>query len=125
MDLDDFLQEASLAVAEAAENYDPNRGASWKTYTIGNVIFHMRRMLEKQKQAFDIGSYEPVFVPDYFFVRVQDVFNSTGNNKAKLLLCALLENFDAMDRCSMAELKRVAMLSDKDFKMATAQLSRF
>jgi len=123
--LDDFVQEAQLAIASAMLSYDPEYGTKFETHAVNQIKFRLSHLLAKPRlNQEEIQDY--AFSPDYFHVRVINALRSKRiSSKAKLIIKALLTEHHRMKRCSKAELGRITKLNGRDFAMACAELEKF
>jgi DNA-directed RNA polymerase specialized sigma24 family protein len=124
IDVDDFLQEAQIALIEATRNFDPEYGAKLNTYVVCRVINRLKNMPQQDRPMADPSRKHSV-TPDDFWLRVDEVLSSKGNRRAKRLLNTLLHKYADLKRCSVNELRRVSGFTDKDFNLARLQLSRY
>jgi len=116
---------------KAAGKYNTTGSAKQSTYAIEAVkktfakIWSRERRRAQLRQANETPSVPNQPPPDLFPVRIRDVFTSRGNLNAKRLLNAFTEHSSRMKLCSIAELKRLSGMSDRDFRVALVQLSKF
>lgn len=128
VDIDDFIQEARIAVWKAASGYDPEKSASLNTYTVNGVFMAMRRLLSKQKKLKPVEPLcENTIVSDCcsdddLWIQVTDVLERATPPARKVLLGAVRLS-SRMKNCSRHSLRKILCMTAKDFNDACNELA--
>jgi hypothetical protein len=125
LDLEDFRQQAQLALLEAQRKYETSKG-SWTTFAVTCVKNSLLSFAEKSESYCELPNPEHLGArsPDFFVSDVLDFAERVPLTRKtrKLLVSAL--NADLLPRCSQQSLRKSVGMTVQEFHVALTELQK-